>query len=132
MAIARRQILLTVALGLIFSGFSTTSALAEEKSEHSDAAEHGSHAGGHDHDAMKTEKEISKALATLSAAVQCGAVVPAEPGHLCVVSGAESVRSRHWKPQDRLAAHPVGSSCQPYNACWRLRESRQAVFVHPR
>ena len=59
MTIARPQILLTLALTFVVSGFSTASALAEDKSEHA-------HDGGHGHDAMKAEKEISKALATLS------------------------------------------------------------------
>lgn len=61
MTIARSQILLTLALGLILGGFSTATALADDKPEHSRAA-------GHDHNAMMAEKEISKSLAALSAA----------------------------------------------------------------
>jgi len=57
MTIARPQFLLTLALGLVFSSFSSVSAIADDKS-----------AAGHDHDAMKAEKEISKSLATLSEA----------------------------------------------------------------
>jgi len=56
MTIARPQILFTLALGLIVGGFGTATALAKGESEHSG------------HDAMKAEKEISKVLATLSAA----------------------------------------------------------------
>jgi len=52
MTIARPQILLALALGLIFSGLGISSAAAH----------------GDDGDAAKTEKEISKMLATLSTA----------------------------------------------------------------
>ncbi|NOY40342.1 MAG: hypothetical protein GXP26_00710 [Planctomycetes bacterium] len=55
MTITRPQIRLTLALALIVSSFSSAIAFADEKQ-------------GHDHDAMKAEMEISKSLATLSAA----------------------------------------------------------------
>ncbi len=63
MTIARPQVFLTMALGLVISSFGTTSAIADDSSGHS-------HADGHEHDhgAMSTEKEISAALATLSTA----------------------------------------------------------------
>ncbi|NOY29680.1 MAG: hypothetical protein GXP28_05750 [Planctomycetes bacterium] len=57
MTITRPQILLTIALGLVFSVFSDVSAIADGES-----------AAGHDHEAMMAEKEISEALAGLSAA----------------------------------------------------------------
>ncbi len=59
MTIARPQFLLALAFGLIASGLGTSSVIADEKAEHA-------HADGHD--AMMLEKEISKSLATLSAA----------------------------------------------------------------
>lgn len=67
MTIMRPQILLTAALGLILTGFSTLSALAEHAAGHSHAAGHG-HAAGHADDPTKAENGISKMLATLGAA----------------------------------------------------------------
>ncbi len=72
MTITRPQVLFSLAVGLVLGGFHAANALAQATQEHSHAAEHGT-AGhgpaGHGHqDASKTEKEISKSLATLSKA----------------------------------------------------------------
>lgn len=56
MTIARSQVLFTLTLGLIFGGSIAATSLAKGDSEHSH------------HDAAQAEKEISKTLATLSAA----------------------------------------------------------------
>jgi len=66
MTIARTQMLFSLAVALMLGGVHSTNALAQPKLESSRTAKH--HDDGHDHDAMKTEKEISKSLATLSEA----------------------------------------------------------------
>jgi len=64
MTIARTQMLFSLAIALMLGGFHSTNALAQAKAERSLTTGHD--ADGHDHDAMKSEKEISKTLATLS------------------------------------------------------------------
>jgi hypothetical protein len=66
MTIARSQVLFSLAVGLMLGSLNATNALAQPALVPPRTIEHGSHADGHEHNAMKAEKEISKALATLS------------------------------------------------------------------
>lgn len=101
MTIARPQILLTMAFGLIISGFSTASAIADDTPGQSPAA-------GHDHDAMKAEMKIGKVLATLAPADR----KQAEAQRFCPIKEYSRLGGMDAPPQVVIEGTPIFVCCK--------------------